>query len=603
MKNTARIITQASPLNSDQAQQLDKLTRTLTPLQSMWVSGYLAGQQSFQAEEKTAPSLQLAASSPSTLTILFGSQTGNAEAVAQQVLAAARDHGIQATLLDMAAYKPRDLKKEQALLLVVSTQGEGDPPDSAQELHAFLHGNKAPQLDGLRYSVLALGDSSYEYFCKTGKDFDQRLSELGAERVHERVDCDLDYDDAAEQWIGAAIKLFEQSPETADGKQLQSGSTAAPAAVGPTRKNPYQARLLTNIVLNGRGSSKEVHHIELDTEDSGLVWEPGDSLGVVPSNPLAVVDELIETLALDPNETVSVTDTELSLREALTHHYEITTLTRPVVEKYAALAESKRLHELLSEAQRTAFSGYVQDRQLLDLIEDHPLKGLDGSRLIALLRKLPPRLYSIASSHQANPDEVHLTVAAVRYKSHGRQRQGVASIFLAEGGGDKGTVPVYVDRNKHFRLPADDVPIIMIGPGTGVAPFRAFMEEREVLGASGANWLFFGAQHFLSDFYYQTDWLRWRASGLLTRLDVAFSRDQAEKIYVQDRLREQARELYAWLQEGAQIYVCGDAQHMAPDVHAALTDIIADQGGLAPEAATAYLNQLQKDQRYHRDVY
>ncbi len=602
-----QISPRTSPLDAEQTRQLESLTSTLSFLQAMWVRGYLAGLHAAEATDTRAAVPVVNSETALKLTILYGSQTGNSEGVARQLTDSVRARGIEAVLVDMADYKPRDLKKEQALLIVVSSQGEGDPPDSAQELYDFVQGKKAPKLDGLRYSVLSLGDSSYEQFCSIGRVFDERLAALGGQCVHDRVDCDLDYDDPAARWSVEVVEFFAQSPEVSDAHPTVSPLPAvSPIQVGPSRKKPYAATLLNNIVLNSLGSDREVHHIELDTEDSGLVWAPGDALAVVPRNPLPVVDDLVARLALDPAELVPDTvavGAELPLREALITQYEITTLTRPLITKYAELAQAESLQVLLQETQRDAFARYVADRQLVDLIEDYPVKGVAGAEFLKLLRRLPPRLYSIASSYTASPDEVHLMVAAVRYTSHGRVRQGVASVYLADQTDDDATVSVYVDGNKNFKLPDDDVPIIMIGPGTGVAPFRAFLEEREARGAKGRNWLFFGAQHFHTDFYYQTDWLRWRAKGLLTRIEVAFSRDQAEKIYVQHRLIEQARDLYAWLQDGAQVYVCGDAGHMAHDVHAALTETLVIGGGLSAKAAAEYMTRLQKEKRYHRDVY
>jgi len=602
-----QISPRTSPLDAEQTQQLESLASTLSSLQAMWVRGYLAGLHAAEATDTRAAVPVVNSETALKLTILYGSQTGNSEGVARQLMDSVRARGIEAVLVDMADYKPRDLKKEQALLIVVSSQGEGDPPDSAQELYDFVQGKKAPKLDGLRYSVLSLGDSSYEQFCSIGRVFDERLAALGGQRVHDRVDCDLDYDDPAARWSVEVVEFFAQSPEVSDAHPTVSPLPAvALIQVGPSRKKPYAATVLNNIVLNSPGSDREVHHIELDTEDSGLVWAPGDALAVIPRNPLPVVDDLVARLALDPAELVQdavAAGAELPLREALITQYEITTLTRPLITKYAELAQAESLQVLLQETQRDAFARYVADRQLVDLIEDYPVKGVAGAKFLKLLRRLPPRLYSIASSYTASPDEIHLMVAAVRYTSHGRIRQGVASAYLADQTDDDATVSVYVDGNKNFKLPNDDVPIIMIGPGTGVAPFRAFLEEREARGAKGRNWLFFGAQHFHTDFYYQTDWLRWRAKGLLTRIEVAFSRDQAEKIYVQHRLIEQAHDLYAWLQDGAQVYVCGDAGHMAHDVHAALTETLVIGGGLSAKAAAEYMTRLQKEKRYHRDVY
>jgi sulfite reductase (NADPH) flavoprotein alpha-component len=603
-----------SPLNAEQVEQLNRLIETLTPMQATWISGYLVGLNASVSEGAVQQPQSQAIAAPAageaaTLTILYGSETGNAEGVSEDLKAAAEAKGFAVSLYDMGDYKPKGLKKEKNLIIVTATHGEGDPPDNAEELYEFLHGKKAPKLDGVKFAVLALGDLSYEHFCQTGKDFDTRLAELGAERVHGRIDCDVDYEEEAEKFIGGVLEVLGEELETAGESHptvtpMPGAAPATAAGDAWTRKNPFRAEVLTNIVLNGRGSQKEVRHIELDVEDSGLSWEPGDSLGIISNNDPKVVDELIGVLALDPDESVTGVDGEVALREALTRQYEITTLTRPFIEKYAQLAGSKKLDALLADGARDELAAYVDGRHVVDLVEDFPVKGLAGNDFVRLLRKLPPRLYSIASSHRANPDEVHLTVAAVRYETHGRKRGGVASTELADRIGEDGSVPVYVDRNKNFRLPAGpETPVIMIGPGTGVAPFRAFLEEREELGAGGRNWLFFGAQHFLTDFYYQTDWLRWRKGGLLTRVDVAFSRDRDEKVYVQHRLRERARDVYAWLEEGAHLYVCGDADAMAHDVHEALIEVVAQQGGLGGDKAADYIKRLQKENRYQRDVY
>ncbi|WP_423823193.1 assimilatory sulfite reductase (NADPH) flavoprotein subunit [Salinisphaera sp. SPP-AMP-43] len=601
----------SSPLDAQQAAQLTTLIQSLNPTQATWISGYLAGLNAQAAvgevaQPAAAPAASAAASAP--LTVLYGSQTGNAEDIAEQLVARAEAQGLTARAIDMLDYKPRDLKKEQNLVICVSTHGEGDPPDNAEELHEFVFGKKAPKLEGLNFSVLAFGDSSYEHFCQTGRDFDAQLEKLGANRIVDRVDLDVDFDDAAEAWIGDVVAKFKA--EAGSGEAEHANVTPMPGAAGqadtggqaPTRKNPYQAELLTNVVLNGRGSDKEVHHIELDTEDSGLVWEPGDSLGIIPANDPQVVKELIAALGARAEDEVTGLDGEVSLSHALTHQYEITTLTRPFIEKYAERAGSEQLNALLAEDRREQLAEYIDGRFIIDLVEDYPVADMTGADFVRLLRKLPPRLYSIASSHAANPDEVHLTVAAVRYQTHGRDRHGVASIQLADRSEDS-SVAVYIDHNKNFKLPADDAPIIMVGPGTGIAPFRAFMEEREEREASGRNWVFFGAQHFRTDFYYQTDWLRWREAGLLTRMDVAFSRDQAEKVYVQDKIRAAGAELFNWIESGASLYVCGDANAMAADVHDALLAIIGEHGGLDAEGAAGYLKNLQKEKRYQRDVY
>jgi sulfite reductase (NADPH) flavoprotein alpha-component len=595
---------QSTPLNQEQARQLHQLVQSLSPQQVTWVSGFLAG---INWANQASPQPQAASVEQPQLTILFGSQSGNSEALARQARDKAIERGFKAKLEDMGEYKKAHLKTERNMLVVVSTHGEGDPPDTAQELYEYVHSKKAPKLDGLRYSVLALGDTSYEQFCKIGQDFDKRLEVLGAQRLYARVECDVDYEDAAEGWIEGAL--------TALGEHLQAGvpSTAISPQAGAvsetvaplyTKKNPFPAAVLENLVLNGRGSAKETHHVELSLEGSGLVFEPGDSLGVMPSNCLELAGELIQTLDLRADENVVTHEGEMTLEHALAHMYEITTLTRPFIAKYAELAQSQALSELLAEDRKKQLSEFIYGRDIIDLARQFPIKGIDAGEFIGMLRKLPPRLYSIASSYKANPDEAHLTIAAVRYESYGRPRKGVASIHFAERLAEGDTIPVYVDTNKNFKLPADSAaPAIMIGPGTGVAPFRAFVEERETLGATGKNWLFFGDQHFTTDFLYQIEWQRWLRDGMLTRMDVAFSRDTDHKIYVQHRMLEKSKDLYAWLQEGAYIYVCGDDERMAPDVHAALIEIVANEGKLSAQKAAEYVKGLQKDKRYQRDVY
>ncbi|MBZ9567047.1 assimilatory sulfite reductase (NADPH) flavoprotein subunit [Modicisalibacter tunisiensis] len=588
-----------SPLTDAQAADANRLIQALSGDQRTWLSGYLAGLQAAPGEG-AAPREH--AAEPHTLTILYGSETGNAEGVAERLGEAALARELPARVVDMADYKPRELRDEHLLLVVTATHGEGDPPDPALDFHEFLHGRKAPRLEGTRFAVLALGDSSYEHFCQTGRDIDARLEALGGERLLERVDCDVDFEEAAEAWrrnvLDAAAAHVIEAPAAA---------VAAPAqpAVTYDRQTPFHAEVLENQILNGRGSEKATHHIELSLEGSGLDYQPGDILCLMPRNREAVAGELLEALRLDPDQTVASHSGERTLAQALRDDYEITTLTPAFIEAYAELAEAEALKALLAEGKRGELMDYLHGRHIIDVLEEHPLEGgVDAETLLGMMRRLQPREYSIASSHLANPGEVHVTVAAVRYESLGRARHGVASTFLAEQAEPGETVPVYLRRNKHFRLPDDpDTATVMIGPGTGVAPFRAFLQEREVAGAGGANWLFFGNPHFRTDFLYQTEWQRWLKEGVLDRMDVAFSRDGAQKIYVQDRLRERGAELFRWIEAGAHLYVCGDAERMAPDVHAALVEIVAEHGGRSPEEASEYLKQLQRDKRYQRDVY
>ncbi|MBN47645.1 MULTISPECIES: assimilatory sulfite reductase (NADPH) flavoprotein subunit [unclassified Methylophaga] len=592
-----------APLTDEQLQQLNNLLKGLEGWQVDWLSGYLSGYRAAQSSSVAAEIAPSLSDQTIKLTILYGSQTGNTEAVAGQLAEKAKVRGIEVKLWDMAEYKARELKNEQYLAVLTSTHGEGEPPDNAMDLYEFLGSRKAPGLKGLQYSVLSLGDSSYEYFCQTGKDFDERLQKLGATTVIPRVDCDVDYDDLAEKWIAEFVESLTSSMQaSAAPPSASAGLSQVETSVQYDRKNPFPAPLLENQILSGRGSRKEVRHIEISLEGSGLQYQPGDALGVYPQNDPVLVAMLIDALEFDADSPVELDEQTETLTNALMHHREITVLTRPLVEKWAELAQSDELTKLMEN--KAAVTEWIRGRDVLDLVQSYPLADIDANGFIKLLRKLPPRLYSIASSQAAVDEEVHITVATVRFNAHNRERGGVASSWLADRLAEDATIPVYIDGNKNFKLPADDdAPIIMIGPGTGVAPFRSFMQEREERGARGANWLFFGDQHFLTDFLYQTEWLAWRKSGLLTHLDVAFSRDQTEKIYVQHRLREKSIEIWNWLQEGAYIYVCGDADNMAPDVNEALIDIISQQGNKSRDDATEFLRQLTRDKRYQRDVY
>lgn len=591
-----------APLSDQQLQQLNALLSELDGSQIDWLSGYLSGWRAAQGGAVAAPAAAGPTDAAVKLTILYGSQTGNAEGVAELLAEKAKSEGLEASVVDMADYKPRQLKNETHLAVITSTHGEGDPPDNAMDLYEFLHSKKAPGLKQLKFSVLSLGDSSYEHFCQTGKDFDSRLAELGGSALVERRDCDVDYDDIADQWISDLLKALQAEAPAAQPAVPGTAPAAAATATHYDRKNPFMAPLLDNQVLNGRGSSKETRHIEISLEDSGLQYQPGDALGVYAQNDPALVAELINAMKFDAAGIVRLGEDDVTVQDALTHHREVTVLTRPLLEKWAELTGASELQTLLEDKKAT--NEWISGRDVLDLVQAYPAEGLTAGDFIPMLRKLPPRLYSIASSQAAVDEEVHLTVATVRYHAHGRDRGGVASTWFADRLDEDATIPVYIDPNKNFKLPQDDdAPIIMIGPGTGVAPFRSFMQEREERGARGRNWLLFGEQHFLTDFLYQVEWLEWRKSGLLTHLDVAFSRDQQEKIYVQHKLREKAIEVWSWLQEGAYIYVCGDADNMAPDVNEALLDIICQQGQQSREQATEYLRQLSREKRYQRDVY
>jgi sulfite reductase (NADPH) flavoprotein alpha-component len=595
---------ESAPFTEDQRQNLSNLLAAFNPMQAGWLSGFLAG--SFQgaaaAVGQTAPRDQ-----PVPVTVLYGSESGNCEELAAEDFKALRGLGYEPRLLNMADTNVGILQETKNLLVIVSTWGDGDPPDSAARFHTALMAESAPRLKHLRFAVCALGDTSYEKFCQCGKDFDRRLAELGGRRLTERMDCDVDYEGSHAQWFATLVGELDRFRG-----ELATASPAAAAlfpsqqpAIAYSKKNPFPAPLLRKFVLNGRGSDKETWHLEFGLGGSGFTHEPGDALGVVPRNAPDTLEALLAAGGFDPNRVVRIKDREIAFGDALAWHLDITHLTSTVAAKFNALAGSEKLARLLEPGHKDELAAYLEGRQIIDLLEDFPLPGLAEQDFATALRKLTPRLYSIASSAKTHPDEVHVTVAAVRYQSHGKTRKGVASTFLADlakVGGDP--VGVFPHHNPNFRLPpAGETPLIMVGPGTGVAPFRAFIEERAATAATGKSWLFFGDQRYAYDFLYQLEWQEHLKTGALTRIDLAFSRDQRDKIYVQHRLLERAAELWAWLEEGAHFYVCGDGSRMAHDVHHALLQAIQRGGGLKPEAAEAYVADLKRARRYQRDVY
>ncbi|GFN30166.1 assimilatory sulfite reductase (NADPH) flavoprotein subunit [Paenibacillus xylaniclasticus] len=611
-----------SPFTSEQAELLNKLLPTLTEAQINWLNGFLTFYQAGSAgtaaaelasgavlEATTAvPAAADVPQGPREATILFGSQTGNSQRLAGRLAEKLKGQGFDVTLSAMNKYKTNKLKETPYLFIVASTHGEGDPPDNALTFYEFLHSKRAPKLEGTKFSVLALGDTSYEFFCKTGRDFDARLAELGAQRIADRVDCDVDFEEAASGWIAAVSSAVSAAPAASQVSVAAAsvGTASAAAESEFTRTNPFMAEVLDNLNLNGRGSDRETRHIELSLEGSGLTYAPGDAVGVYPQNDPELVEEIISFLKWNGDEAVPAgkAGETASVRTALLHHYEITVLTKPLLEKAVAFSGNAKLAELLKPENKEELKAYLNGRDLLDLLRDYEPWTLKAQDVATLLRKLPPRLYSIASSLNAHPEEVHLTIRKVEYEAHGRKRKGVCSVYASERLqiGDK--LPIFIQQNPNFKLPVNpDTPVIMVGPGTGVAPFRAFLEEREEAGAAGKTWLFYGDRHFVTDFLYQTDWQRMLNDGVLSKLDVAFSRDTDEKVYVQHRMLENGEELFKWLQEGAHVYVCGDEKHMAHDVQAALITIIAQYGGKTQEEAAAYLSELQEQGRYQRDVY
>jgi len=592
-----------SSLDANQLAILQQTTASYSSLQLAWASGYLSAKsESNQSVQlSSAPTITAA----KTLTILYASQTGNAKGVASQVEQSASAAGINTKLINISDYKAKSLKNETHVLIVASTNGEGEPPDDALEFHEFLLGKKAPKLPSLSYSVLALGDSSYEFFCQTGKDFDERLKALGAKQVLPRVDCDVDYDSDSDSWKLSIIDNLKDELIQADVALAPVIDLPVATSSQYSKQNPLAAEFLLSQKITGRDSAKDVRHIEIDLGDSGLTYQVGDALGVYFDNDEVLVEELLAALNISADEQVSLKvsgeQQSFTIKDALTSQLEITQTAPAFVEFWAKQSNSEKLLEIASD--KNTAREFAANNQIVDLVLANKA-DVSPQAFVDALRKVTPRLYSIASAQAEVEEEVHLTVGLVSYENNGQQRFGGASHFLANRVEEGQQVRVFVEHNDNFRLPNDNnTPVIMIGPGTGVAPFRAFMQQRDADEAKGDNWMFFGDQTFTQDFLYQVEWQNYLKSGLLTRMDVAFSRDQAEKIYVQDRLKEHAADVFAWLERGAHLYVCGDANKMAKDVHQTLIDIIETQGQLNTEQAEQYLKDLRSNKRYQKDVY
>jgi len=570
------VIPENAPLNAEQRVWL-----------SEFLSKALAGQS--VSVEPAGPAIPV--------TILWGSQTGNSEGIAKKLMKALKAGNYEPEIFDMGVYDKARLSQEKNLLIITSTYGDGEPPDNAADLHEYLMGDGVPSLKGVNFSILALGDSEYPDYCQCGIEFDQRLEAFGATRMFKRIDCDVDYDDGYTEWKQGVVGAMGG---------LETASTAQEIVEDEPygKKNPFPSPVLKAYDLNRAGSDRETYHVELSLEGSGLEYETGDALGVLSHNPAAVVDEVLPLLPFNVKDMVPLPGGgEASLREALITSYDIRSLNKRLLGAWSKLSGSPFLRALVEAGSREEIEEFCWGRELVDLINDHPADFSDGEEFVGVLRKLQPRLYSIASSPKAHPGEVHLTVAIVRYHTHGRDRGGVCSTYLSDRMGDVCS-GVFVHNNKAFRLPADlSKDVIMVGPGTGIAPFRAFLEEREISGAGGRNWLIFGNPHRATDYIYEEEIEGWVAKGTLTKLDLAFSRDQDEKVYVQDKMLEAGAELWSWLEGGGYFYVCGDASRMAKDVDAALHTIARSHGGLNEEEAVAFFKDLKKEKRYARDVY
>ena len=596
------------PLSTEWQQQLDQFSAT----QLAWLSGYCwARSQNGQAAAvgSAAASASTVAATPAAvarkITVLSASQTGNARRVAEQLLVQLQEASLDAQLVAAGDYKAKNIASEDILLIVASTQGEGEPAEEAVSLHKFLHGKKAPQLAQLSYAVLALGDTSYPNYCQAGKDFDAVLEKLGATRLAERVDCDLDFQAASEAWRTQVAGVVQQLAAASAAPAAEAAPSASSSVVAEqhySKENSYSATLSVSQKITANDANKDVRHIEIDLADSGIHYAAGDALGVWFSNDEALVAEVLGLAGLSGDETVSLANGQsLSIKEALTFHDELTQNTPQFIKGYAELSQNAALLQLIQDT--TALQAAVDCTPIAGILHDYP-HAISAEQLHGLLRPLTPRMYSIASAQAEVEAEVHLTVGRVAYEHHGQAYTGGASGFLSDRVEEGGEIKVFVEPNKNFRLPENgDTPIIMIGAGTGVAPFRAFIQQRDNNGDAGLNWLVFGNQKFTDDFLYQSEWLQYRKTGLLNKVSTAWSRQGQEKVYVQHKLRENAADVWQWLQNGAHVYVCGDALKMAKDVEQALLDIIAEHGNMSPDDADEYLSELRENKRYQRDVY
>lgn len=600
------------PFSDKQANQLSEALSGLDSGQLQWLCGYFtalsqSGQNTTSLNGHQTNGHQVQSNGTpqpaQKLHVLYGSHTGNCEALAKSFAEKAKAKGLDVEVVGMETFKPRDLKKINNLAILVSTHGIGEPPVQAEDLHAFLHGKKAFELSHINYAVLALGDSSYVDFCQTGKDFDAVLEKLGAKRICDRVDCDVDYEEDALSWQNTLLDKLAEATQGTSTAQVQVNGVKIDAIEAPkyTRKNPFEATIIEKINLNGKGSSKETIHLELDLEGSGLTYEPGDALGVYGSNAPALIDGVLNELKLSREDEIVSHNGTKALGDALTFDYELSPLTASTLSKYIELTNNAKLKEIAADSVK--LQDYLKGRDVLDLLKEAP-HPLTATELLSILRKNTARMYSIASAQEAVDNEVHLLVSVVRYQAYGRNKEGLCSATLADRLMPDDKVKVFVDKNSRFKPPQDpNAPIVMIGPGTGIAPFRAFMQQREANDVKGKSWLFFGDRNFTTDFLYQVEWQQYLQKGILTKADVAFSRDQKQKEYVQHKMLKNGKELYDWLEQGAHLYVCGDANQMAKDVDSTLREIVQKFGGITPEKAHEYIKNLQVSNRYQTDVY
>lgn len=618
-----------TPFNEEQLALINQLLPMLTPEQQHWLSGYLlnpaitsvsdnktdiqeneAGITETETSTSTDQSVSepvSASTEPLDVHVLYGTETGNAEEIAETFETKLKSQNLNVHLWDMDDFPRNSLPEVEHLFIICSTQGVGEPPINALDLYDYLHGDDAPQLDQVNFAVLALGDQDFPDFCQAGKDFDHILGQLGANRVADRVDCDFDYEETAEQWITNMLELLTQtlSNTNEETPSVENEDVTIEEPQAPySKSNPFQAEVLKNTILTQPEASREVRHLEISLEGYREAYEPGDSLVVIPQNDSVLVDQLIDALNWDAETPIQMNDSDSmrSLKEALTHDFEIAKLTPVLMKNAAELLGNPMLNANIQKSEWV--QNYIYGKDVIDLIRDFTPVALEPNMLPQLLRKLPPREYSIASSNKVNPNSVHITVRVVKYEAHRRERFGVCSVQLADrtSVGDK--LPVYLKKNPNFKFPYDtETPVIMIGAGTGIAPYRAYLQERANLNLKGEQWLIFGNQNYHHDFLYKDDLEQWLEEGVLSKLDLAFSRETENKIYVQHRIEENSAEFYKWIQAGATIYLCGNKDEMASGVHESLIKVLIKEGNLDETEAEDYLTEMIKNQRYQRDVY
>lgn len=618
-----------TPFNEEQLALINQLLPMLKPEQQHWLSGYLlnpattsvsdnktdiqeneAGITETETSTSTDQSVSepvSASTEPLDVHVLYGTETGNAEEIAETFETKLKSQNLNVHLWDMDDFPRDSLPEVEHLFIICSTQGVGEPPINALDLYDYLHGDDAPQLDQVNFAVLALGDQDFPDFCQAGKDFDHILGQLGANRVADRVDCDFDYEETAEQWITNMLELLTQASSNTNEEtpSVENEDVTIEEPQAPySKSNPFQAEVLKNTILTQPEASREVRHLEISLEGYREAYEPGDSLVVIPQNDPVLVNQLIDALNWDAETPIQMNDSDSmrSLKEALTHDFEIAKLTPVLMKNAAELLGNPMLNANIQKSEWV--QNYIYGKDVIDLIRDFTPVALEPNMLPQLLRKLPPREYSIASSNKVNPNSVHITVRVVKYEAHRRERFGVCSVQLADrtSVGDK--LPVYLKKNPNFKFPYDtETPVIMIGAGTGIAPYRAYLQERAYLNLKGEQWLIFGNQNYHHDFLYKDDLEQWLEEGVLSKLDLAFSRETENKIYVQHRIEENSAEFYKWIQAGATIYLCGNKDEMASGVHESLIKVLIKEGNLDETEAEAYLTEMIKNQRYQRDVY